>query len=141
MKMKAKTIISGKKRRAAILAARLQREARRLAAAQRPTGALRPASSAPVATELLALQATCGDPEFVRRGYYSDLVFRCADCGIEGVWTAARQKWWYEVAGGDLRSSARRCAQCRARERERKAAARQTQSAARRVKVAPATAS
>ncbi len=65
-----------------------------------------------------------GDPLFVRRGYYEDLPFRCIDCGTECVWTAKRQRWWYEVARGERFTTARRCAPCRAKERESKEEAR-----------------
>jgi hypothetical protein len=46
----------------------------------------------------LAPYNSYGDPDFVRRGYYLDRPFRCAGCGREELWTAAQQKWWYEVA-------------------------------------------
>lgn len=39
-----------------------------------------------------------GQPEFFWRRYYIDKRFTCAKCGTEEVWTAAQQKWWYEVA-------------------------------------------
>lgn len=70
----------------------------------------------------------CGAPAFVERGYYVDEDFVCADCGIAGVWTAARQRWWYEVIRGDPWTAARRCARCRRRERERIVAARRAQA-------------
>jgi Probable zinc-ribbon domain len=56
--------------------------------------------------------------------YYEDITFTCMDCGAVGVWTAARQKWWYEVAGGDIQTTARRCKACRAKERARRDEAR-----------------
>ena len=65
-------------------------------------------------------------PEFVRRGYYLDQPFQCQDCGVQEVWTARQQKWWYETAKGDIWTVASRCRPCRRRERERKAAARKT---------------
>ena len=42
----------------------------------------------PVNEALLAPNNSYGAPDFVRRGYYVDISFRCADCGIEEVWTA-----------------------------------------------------
>lgn len=63
-----------------------------------------------------------GMTDFVLRGYYEDLPFTCTDCGAACVWTAERQRWWYEVAGGSQYSTARRGAACRAKERERKQA-------------------
>ena len=63
-------------------------------------------------------------PGFLIRGYYRDEVFRCIDCGVEGVWSAKQQKWWYEVAKGELFTKATRCRPCRRRERMRVAEAR-----------------
>jgi len=115
---------SGKRRRTAMLAARRLRRSRKLAAAQRQQFELLLAGTAPVDTGRLRAYHSGPHPEFVRCGFYQDLHFRCIDCGAEGIWTAARQKWWYEVAGGELSSRARRCAACRAHERLRKAEAR-----------------
>ena len=55
-------------------------------------------------------------PDFVERGYYVDKPFVCQACGISQTWTAAQQKWWYEVAKGDVFSTA---TQCRAAGNER----------------------
>ncbi len=71
-----------------------------------------------------ALAPSYGTPEFVTRGYYTDQPFECIDCGKAEVWTPAQQKWWYEVAKGDVFTIARRCRACRRRERERRAEAR-----------------
>lgn len=59
-------------------------------------------------------------PDFVARGFYVDAPFTCASCGSEEVWTAAQQKWWYEVARGSPYSTARLCRGCRRDARERK---------------------
>lgn len=59
-------------------------------------------------------------PGFVRRGFYVDFPFTCMACGAEQVWTAARQKWWYEVAKGSLDSGAKLCRTCRREARENK---------------------
>src|SRR6266852_5856948 len=40
-------------------------------------------------------------PVLVKRGYYLDQPFECRACGKQEVWTAAHQKWWYEVAKGN----------------------------------------
>lgn len=56
--------------------------------------------------------------------FYIDRVVTCRECGTEEVWTAEAQKWWYEVAKAHIDSQAVLCRACRARERERKAAAR-----------------
>lgn len=55
---------------------------------------------------------------------YRDLPFVCRDCGKEEVWTARQRKWWYEVAGGEIETTAIRCRECRAKEGRRKEAAR-----------------
>ncbi|PJK08957.1 hypothetical protein CO608_07945 [Lysobacteraceae bacterium NML08-0793] len=49
--------------------------------------------------------------------YYIDMPFRCDDCGAHEVWTAKQQKWWYEVALGNINSTARYCAECRRKRR------------------------
>jgi hypothetical protein len=56
-------------------------------------------------------------PDFVERGYYVDKPFVCEACGIAQTWTAAQQKWWYEVAKGNVFSTAKNCRVCRQRER------------------------
>jgi len=63
-------------------------------------------------------------PDFVQRGTYRNQPFRCINCDKAEVWTATQQKWWYEVAKGDLATTAVRCRSCRQRERHRKAEAR-----------------
>jgi hypothetical protein len=70
--------------------------------------------------ELLAPYNSYGEADFVRRGYYVDIPFRCVDCGKEEIWTAAQQKWWYEVAKGFIYSTAVRCRACRRQERARR---------------------
>jgi hypothetical protein len=56
--------------------------------------------------------------------YYVDKPFKCRDCGIEEVWRATQQKWYYEVAKGHIDATAVRCRACRRIELERKAKAR-----------------
>ena len=56
--------------------------------------------------------------------FYVDKPFVCRDCGKAEVWTAAQQKWWYEVAKGDINSTAVRCRACRRKEQQRRAEAR-----------------
>ena len=56
--------------------------------------------------------------------YYYDLEFECCDCGTTETWSAERQKWWYEEAGGYFFATAVRCHDCREAERERKRQAR-----------------
>lgn len=42
-----------------------------------------------------------------------DKPFICRDCGLSQVWIASQQKWWYEVAKGNINSTAVRCRSCR----------------------------
>ena len=51
------------------------------------------------------------------RGHYVDEPFVCQGCGTSQIWTAAQQKWWYEVAKGSVFSTARLCRSCRQQER------------------------
>lgn len=53
--------------------------------------------------------------------WYEDRQFTCRDCGRQEVWTAAAQKWWYEVAAGTIHSTAVRCRACRKAARARRA--------------------
>jgi hypothetical protein len=43
---------------------------------------------------------------------------------VAEIWTAAQQRWWYEVAQGEVWTVAVRCRACRQRERARKVEAR-----------------
>jgi hypothetical protein len=56
--------------------------------------------------------------------FYVDKAIQCRQCGKEEVWTANRQKWWYEVAKGNIFSQAVLCRACREEGREKKAEAR-----------------
>ena len=47
--------------------------------------------------------------------FYVDRAFTCEDCGSEELWTAKQQKWWYEVAKGNINTTAIRCLPCRKR--------------------------
>jgi hypothetical protein len=81
------------------------------------------ANTAPCNSSLL-VNSSYSDPPFVHRGYYCDILFKCKDCGKQEVWSATRQKWWYEVAKGDVWTTAVRCNGCRRKERARKTEAR-----------------
>jgi hypothetical protein len=72
----------------------------------------------------LAPDGSYSRPEFAERGYYLDIPFTCRECGKEEVFTAAQQKWWYEVAKGNVWTGARYCRQCRQNERARRTEAR-----------------
>lgn len=114
---------SGKQKKLAIKLARAKREeakrqrerAEQRERARRGAGA----GTATVNPELLTRNPSWGQPHFMERGYYRDEPFRCVDCGIEQVWTATQQKWWYEVAKGGVWTRGRRCRSCRRKERER----------------------
>ncbi len=56
--------------------------------------------------------------------FYIDRPFVCRDCGAAQIWTAKQQKWWYEIAKGNINSVAVRCRPCRKKEQTRKAEAR-----------------
>ena len=49
--------------------------------------------------------------------FYVDKAIICRTCGKEEVWTAGQQKWWYEVAKGNINSSAIHCRGCREKEK------------------------
>ena len=78
------------------------------------------AGGLPVKLDTLAPNNSYGKPEFVERGYYLDRPFTCAGCDSEEIWTAAQQKWWYEVAKGYVYSLAKLCRACRRKKREKK---------------------
>jgi hypothetical protein len=119
---------SNKQRRAEIVASRAQRkvkaQTRMRAALPDPRLLLSPSGSAPCNSALLAPYNSYGVPSFVERGYYVDTPFECIGCRKQEVWRATQQKWWYEVAKGNVESTAVRCNPCRRAERERKAEAR-----------------
>lgn len=118
---------SGKQRRAELDAkkkARVAKTATKLAEVARAALKREAVRGTPVNREALAPHNSYSEPEFVTLGCYTDQPFDCVDCGKAEVWTAGQQKWWYEVAKGDVFTTARRCRACRRRERERRAEAR-----------------
>ncbi len=68
-------------------------------------------------------------PHIAYPRFYADRPFTCRECGSEEIWKATQQKWWYETAKGPIDSIAIRCRSCRSKERERVAAARESQIA------------
>ena len=48
---------------------------------------------------------------------YADKLFTCRDCGMEQVWTAKQQFWWYAIQKNDANTSAVRCHPCRKRQK------------------------
>ena len=110
---------SGKQRRAEITAKRAAKRE-----SKPPPAAPAPYRMVPVNENLLAPNNSYGAPDFVRRGFYIDRLFRCVDCNKQEVWTGSQQKWWYEVAKGFVYSTAVRCRACRRKNRERRDEAR-----------------
>jgi len=58
--------------------------------------------------------------------FYIDRAIVCRQCGTEEVWPAERQKWWYEVAKGNINTDAVLCRSCRESKKAQKAEARRT---------------
>jgi len=56
--------------------------------------------------------------------FYVDKAIQCHACKKEEVWRAPQQKWWYEVAKGNLNSEAVLCRSCRKEKQARSAEAR-----------------
>jgi hypothetical protein len=79
---------------------------------------------APCNPNNLAPYNSYGEPVFVQRGFYQDIMFQCIGCGVKEVWKSTQQKWWYEIAKGHVDTTAIRCRSCRKKERERKDEAR-----------------
>jgi hypothetical protein len=124
---------SGKQRRAELdvkkhaRAAKAAAEAREKARAEEHADAVRlAAKGVAVNRAALAPHGSYSEPDFVTRGHYTDLPFTCRNCGKAEVWTATQQKWWYEVAKGNVFTTATRCRPCRRRERDRRTQARRT---------------
>ena len=115
---------SGKQRRAELKTKRIQRKAKQQSLMTRPQPTPRPLGTAPVNEDSLAPYKSYGAPVYVMRGYYQDVPFRCQGCGKEETWTAAQQKWWYEVAKGYVYSTAKLCRPCRKKAQARRAEAR-----------------
>ena len=114
---------SNKQKRLELEAKRQRREKKAVAVA-RQTRLPVPYGTVPVNPTALHPTNSYGEPDFVTRGFYVDHPFTCKDCGKEEIWTATQQKWWYEVATGEVSSGAVRCRACRKRERDRKTEAR-----------------
>lgn len=110
---------SNKQRREEIKANRIKR-AKRLATPDVSNENNRPLGSVLADHAQLAHNTTYG----LLPLFYVDRAFTCKDCGVEQLWTAKQQKWWYEVAKGNIDATAVRCRPCRKIERERKALAR-----------------
>lgn len=115
---------SGKQRKKELQAARRPRAQKQKALQGGARRGEVPEGQAPCNPGRLAPYNSYGTPAFVQRGFYQDVMFQCIDCGVEEVWRATQQKWWYEVAKGHVDTTANRCRPCRRKERERKDEAR-----------------
>jgi hypothetical protein len=113
-------VTSGRQRRRELQNARKEKTAREKLAVAEAARAKDARNGVPVSPELLAAFNSYGQPDWLRRGYYLDTPFRCADCGKDEVWTATQQKWWFEVAKGYAYSTAIRCRACRKADREKR---------------------
>ena len=100
-------------------------DARRREAKAEKLLAKRLASHTVVTVSNLRATNSYGTPDFVARGYYVDFPFKCKDCGKSEVWSPTQQRWWYEIAKGDVWTVATRCRPCRQRERARRNSARE----------------
>ncbi len=118
---------SGKQRKAEIKKNRGKQAERRLRPQPDPRDVPEGFATAICVESNLAPNGSYGRADFVYRGYYIAKAFRCKDCDKKEVWTATQQKWWYEVAKGDMFTMAIRCRNCRRKERERITEARRVQ--------------
>ncbi|MDX2219108.1 MAG: zinc-ribbon domain containing protein [Burkholderiales bacterium] len=115
---------SGKQRARELRAARKERALHPPAPRHDPRKVDPDADTAPCNPALLAHYNSYGQPEFVARGYYVDTPFTCVGCGKSEIWRATQQKWWYEVAKGNVETIAKRCRSCRRSKREASATSR-----------------
>jgi hypothetical protein len=116
---------SGKQRRAEIRERRLERASRRILMVddkpwQTPELGYGPMHVIAADPAKLAHNNTYGPlPSF-----YADRAFTCRDCGAEELWTAKQQKWWYEIAEGNINTTAVHCRACRRVRQAKRASAR-----------------
>jgi hypothetical protein len=83
---------SNKQRRAEIKATRIKREAANPVLKGGEDQKEIPTGLAPCNPENLNRLSSYGAPDFVHRGYYLDVLFRCASCQEQEVWRATQQK-------------------------------------------------
>ena len=107
---------SGKKRKIEIKRARLNRLLKHKGNID-PMKKPIPEWAVPVNKEAIVYHSMIIDiPEF-----YIDKEFTCKDCGAQEIWTGKQQKWWYEIAKGNLETTAVRCSKCRKEIKRQKA--------------------
>lgn len=110
---------SGKQRKSEIKADRIHAAARREVAARLFLAKMPLGAVAADATRMMPNNSYASPPQF-----YVDYAFDCRDCKSPEIWMAAQQKWWFEVAKGEMGTRAVRCRSCRFIERARAAEAR-----------------
>lgn len=116
-----KKLKSNKQRRAEIKQHRVKAAAKKVQRLQHEqTQKILPVNVVACDANALGVYNSYGVPAFVERGYYVDTAFTCKDCGKQEIWTAAQQKWWYEIAKGYVYSFAVRCRECRKLKRAQK---------------------
>ena len=113
---------SGKQRRAELKTKRKQRKAKQQSLTTRPQPTPRPSERA--RQRRLAGPTKATARPFMLCAVTIKTHFRCQGCGKEETWTAAQQKWWYEVAKGYVYSTAKLCRPCRKKAQARRAEAR-----------------
>jgi hypothetical protein len=110
---------SGKQRRAELLERRRQKKLPKPREEPKP-----PPDAVLVNPDRLKPFNSYGAPEWLTRGYYEDIEFRCRDCHEEHTWTAQAQKWYFEMVRGVVWGQASRCRECSKKEQARRAEAR-----------------
>ncbi len=122
---------SGKQRREEIKAKRLVR----LSAARAPNPYM-PIKTVPLgAVAVDPMQLAHNNTYGLLPSFYIDTPFVCRDCGAHEIWTAKQQKWWYEIAKGQIDTRAVRCRPCRLLERARVAEVRRVSQAGMALKI------
>ena len=99
---------SGKQRKAEIKKARLERITKRDNSVNPFKGPI-PDWAVPVNKNEIVYHSMYLDIPL----FYIDKEFCCKQCGVYEIWTAKRQKWWYEVAKGAFETTAVLCRECR----------------------------
>lgn len=66
--------------------------------------------------------------------WYENKSFKCKRCGRRETWTARQQQWWYEIAKGEIETTAILCRACRQKKRQDDAAMTQNARTHRRLR-------
>lgn len=109
---------SSKQRRAEIRAERMRKAKKAAFLDQRRSGNFPWEQSKEIRVPENALKADWGELRHNNTYgplplFYMDKVFYCASCKSQELWTAKQQRWWYEIAKGDINSTAKYCRACR----------------------------